>query len=525
MAKARTHFVCRACGGVQTRWMGKCPDCGAWDGLERFVEPKAVAGAASAGAGLADAWRLADHEESDKSGSVMLASPKALPLPMIEASDHPRLPSGLSELDRVLGGGFVPGSVVLLGGDPGIGKSTILLQSAAALAAEGRRVLYVSSEESAFQTRLRAERLFPESARRGGGGGQGADGDAGGYGRGDAGGAPDVAALGNLYVLADTELGRIVEQARQIRPDLLVIDSIQLVYKSDVPGAPGSVAQVRRCCTELVCLAKVATMTVALVGHVTKDGQIAGPRLLEHLVDVVLSFEGDRHHAHRVVRGIKNRFGTTLEVGLFSMGERGLEEVDVLSRGLDPHAPSRPGTVVAPILHGTRCIPVEIQALVAPTFPGAARRRVSGLDANRLAMAIAVLEQHADIRLSDQDVFASAVGGLRVIEPAADLAMCLAIAGAFLRKAVGTATAVIGEVGLGGEIRPVQRMEQRIGESLRLGFRRLLVPVDALSAELPKAAKGKGRSAAELIGVRDITAAMACVHGGESHSRAGSRGD
>jgi len=478
--------------------MGKCPDCGAWDGLERFVEPKVTAGAASAGPGFADAWRLADQEDAGGSSSL-LASPKALPLPMIEAADHPRLPSGLGELDRVLGGGFVPGSVVLLGGDPGIGKSTILLQSAAALAAQGRRVLYVSSEESAFQTRLRAERLFP-------GAGEGPV-----TGEGVA--APAVAGLGNLYVLADTELGRIVEQARQIRPDLMVIDSIQLVHKSDVPGAPGSVAQVRRCCTELVCLAKVATMTVALVGHVTKDGQIAGPRLLEHLVDVVLSFEGDRHHAHRVVRGIKNRFGTTLEVGLFSMGERGLEEVDVLSRGLDPHAPSRPGTVVAPILHGTRCIPVEIQALVAPTFPGAARRRVSGLDANRLAMAIAVLEQHAEIRLSDQDVFASAVGGLRVIEPAADLAMCLAIAGAHLRKAVGTATAVIGEVGLGGEVRPVQRMEQRIGESLRLGFRRLLVPVDALHAELPKGARGKGAAKPELIGVRDLGAAMACVHG------------
>jgi len=503
MAKSRTHFVCRSCGGVQSRWMGKCPDCGAWDGLERFVEPKVVH-AASAGPALADAWRLADESDGDGGASSHRSAPRAMPLPMIEAADHPRLPSGLAEFDRVLGGGFVPGSVILLGGDPGIGKSTILLQTAAALAAGGKRVLYVSSEESAFQTRLRAERLFADEGR----------GRAGKPVAALEGSAvvPVMAGLDNLYVLADTELGRIVEQARHVRPDLLVIDSIQMVHKSDVPGAPGSVAQVRRCCTELVCLAKVSDMTVALVGHVTKDGQIAGPRLLEHLVDVVLSFEGDRHHAHRVVRGIKNRFGTTLEVGLFSMGERGLEEVDVLSRGLDPNAPSRPGTVVAPVLHGTRCIPVEIQALVAPTFPGAARRRVSGLDANRLAMAIAVLEQHAEIRLGDQDVFASAVGGLRVMEPAADLALCLAIAGAHLRRGVGAATAVFGEVGLGGEIRPVQRMDQRIGEALRLGFRRLLVPVEAQSALCGGAAKGRGK--AELIGVRDIGAAMACVHQG-----------
>jgi DNA repair protein RadA/Sms len=443
MARAKTHYLCRVCGGVQSRWMGKCPDCGTWDALEPYTEPAEAVGT---GRGtLAEAWTAG--AEGPASAAVA-----AVPLPQIETTDIQRLPTGVAELDRVLGGGFVPGSVVLLGGDPGIGKSTLLLQAAADLAQDGRRVLFVSSEESAYQTRLRAQRLFV------------------GAGASDKKATPGLDELHHLYVLADTNLARIVEQARQIRPEVMVLDSIQMVYKSDLEASPGSVAQLRRCCMELVQVAKISGMAIALVGHVTKDGQLAGPRLLEHLVDAVLSFEGDRHHAHRVVRCIKNRFGTTLEVGLFEMTGSGLEQVRDVGRLLDPGKPPQPGSVICPVLHGTRCLLVELQALTATGFLGSVKRRTSGLDSNRLAMLIAVLEQHAGLRLADQDVFASAVGGLRVVEPAADLALCLAIAGAFRRCRVPAGMAVVGEVGLGGEVRPVDQIQQRAREASRLGY-------------------------------------------------------
>lgn len=428
--------------------MGKCPDCGAWDALEPYTEP-ADKGGASHGE-LAEAWIAG-------AGGRGEAIVTAVPLPQIETTDVQRVPTGLAELDRVLGGGFVPGSVVLLGGDPGIGKSTLLLQAAASLARQGRRVLYVSSEESAYQTRLRAQRLFEPAT-----------------GAADAPG-PSLAGLEHLYVLADTNLARIVEQARKIHPAVLVLDSIQMVYKSDLEASPGSATQLRRCCMELVQVAKISGMAIALVGHVTKDGQLAGPKLLEHLVDAVLSFDGDRHHAHRVVRGIKNRFGTTLEVGLFEMTGSGLVEVRDVGRLLDPHKPPQPGSVVCPVLHGTRCLLVELQALTATGFLGGAKRKTSGLDPNRLAMLIAVLEQHAGLRLGDQDVFASAVGGLRIVEPAADLALCLAIAGAFRRRHVPSGVAAVGEVGLGGEVRPVHQIQQRAREAARLGYGELVV--------------------------------------------------
>jgi DNA repair protein RadA/Sms len=443
MAKARTQYVCSTCGGVQSRWMGKCPDCGAWDALQSFTPSKPKAAVSHAGA--VAAWT------ADDGANVPAAL--ATPLPEVDAPDVSRLGTGIRELDRVLGGGFVAGSAVLLGGDPGIGKSTLLLQAAGRLAGAGHRVLYVSSEESAHQTRLRAERLF---------GGLGEEDDS----------APG---LEELFVLAETDLSRIVEQARRVRPAVLVLDSVQLVYKADLEAAPGSVAQLRRCCTDLVYLAKVSNMAIAVVGHVTKDGQLAGPKLLEHLVDVVLSFEGDRHHAHRVVRGIKNRFGTTLEVGLFEMTGGGLLEVRDASALQDPAVRPQPGSVVCPVMHGSRCLLVEVQALTATGFLGSAKRRASGLDASRLAMLIAVLEQHGGVRLADQDVFASSAGGLRVTEPAADLALCLAIAGARLRRTIPAGTAVVGEVGLGGEIRPVHQVEQRIREATRLGFDRILI--------------------------------------------------
>lgn len=474
MVKTVVHYLCNACGGVQSKWMGKCPDCGAWDSLDRFIEPKDKG--SSAPTGLVEIWAGAE------SGPCELEVAKATRLPDIKTADIDHRPTGIGEFDRVLGGGFVTGSVILLGGDPGIGKSTLLLQVAGNMARRKDRVLYVTSEESAYQTRLRARRLFediPGSAEHD----QGAN-----------------TALDELFVLADTNLARIIEQARVVRPLLMVIDSVQMVYKSDLEAAPGSVAQIRRCCMELVYLAKATGMIIVLVGHITKDGQLAGPKLLEHLVDVVLTFEGDRHHSHRVVRGNKNRYGTTLEVGLFEMTGRGLRELTDSASLLDPNAIARPGSVICPAIHGTRCLLLEVQALTATGFLGSAKRRSSGLDANRLAMLIAVLEKHGGLRLADQDVFVSAVGGLKVVEPAADLALSLAIAGAHYSKVIDPGTAVVGEVGLGGEIRSVHQVEQRVREVKRRGFKRLVLPESLVTTvENP---------GVELQGVRTIGEAL-----------------
>jgi len=468
--------------------MGKCPDCGTWDALEKFIEPKA---AKDAHAGLAESWAAEVADGMRASGGAGGGLPSvagtavATSLPDIQMTDVSRRPTGIAEFDRVLGGGLVAGSVIMLGGDPGIGKSTLMLQAAGQLARREVRVLYVTSEESAYQTRLRAERLFAQDGvKLSPSTPQATDG---------------VQAMGQLYVLADTNLARIVEQARQIQPAVCVIDSIQMVYKSDLEASPGSVTQLRRCATELVYLAKVSGMAIVLVGHVTKDGQLAGPKLLEHLVDAVLSFEGDRHHAHRVVRGIKNRFGTTLEVGLFEMTGGGLAEVANAAAMLDPTARPQPGSVVCPAMHGTRCLLVELQALTATGFLGAAKRKTSGLDSNRLAMLIAVLEKHGGLRLADQDVFASAVGGLKVIEPAADLALCLAIAGAHYRKAMPPGVAVVGEVGLGGEIRHAHQMDQRTREATRLGYHTLVVPRET---------KSLGPKSAKLLPVKRLSEAM-----------------
>lgn len=459
MAKAKAHYICRSCGGVQVQWMGKCPDCGTWDALERFVEPKPEK---SAHRGLAESWATAVAGEESSSTPIGQAVAIAMPLPEIQSADVARLPTGIGEFDRVLGGGLVPGSVILLGGDPGIGKSTLLLQAAGRMAQQGQRVLYVSSEESAYQTRLRAERLFEHEGIR--------------INPVNAQAVEGIAQLDQLYVLADTNLARIVEQARKVRPAVCVIDSIQMVYKGDLDAAPGSVAQLRRCCMELVYLAKISGMAIALVGHVTKEGALAGPKLLEHLVDAVLSFEGDRHHAHRVVRGVKNRYGTTLEVGLFEMTGAGLIEIADVAALIDPATQPNPGSVVCPAMHGSRCLLVELQALTATGFLGSAKRKTSGLDSNRLAMLIAVLEKHGGLRLADQDIFASAVGGLKIIEPAADLALCLAIAGAHYRRAMPPGVAVAGEVGLGGEVRHVHQLQQRVREAQRLGYRTIVLP-------------------------------------------------
>ncbi len=445
--------------------MGKCPDCNAWDSLEeQRVEKSATRDPQR---GLIEQWQA----EGGASEGIAATSTENIARPIAEAGSAdgpvPRLNTGIAELDRVLGGGIVAGSAVLVGGDPGIGKSTLMLQAAGAMGRGemGSRdqgikrmplshdpsiptsVLYVSSEESAEQVRMRATRL----------------------GVGDS---------PNLFVLSDTNLARIVEQTRRVLPRVLVIDSVQMIYKADLDAAPGSISQLRRCCAELVYLAKVSNIAVVLVGHVTKDGQLAGPRLLEHLVDAVLYFEGDRYHAHRILRGVKNRFGTTQEIGIFEMTGGGLKEVPGgLGVGvLEPGAGAKVGAVICPILTGTRCVLVEIQALTATGFLGAAKRKSSGLDTNRLAMVIAVLEQHAELRLADRDIFASSVGGIRVVEPASDLSLLLAIAGAHYKRKLEPGTAVIGEVGLGGEVRMVSQLEMRISEAARLGFKRIICP-------------------------------------------------
>ena len=480
MAKTRTIFICTSCGSTHSRWMGKCPDCGTWDTLEEsHFDKSANTDPHRGGGGFIEAKGAGD-------------SPVATAITQVMANNISlrRLPTGITELDRVLGGaeneqckGLVPGSVVLVGGEPGIGKSTLLLQAAGAWAAPVKldqsdpdwtsKVLYVSSEESAQQVQMRASRL-------------------------------GVADSDNLFVLSDTNLARIMEQARKIKPDVCVIDSIQMIYKSDLEAAPGSVTQLRRCCAELVYFAKATGTAIVLVGHVTKEGTLAGPRMLEHMVDAVLYFEGDRYHSARIVRAIKNRFGTTLELGIFEMTGQGLQQLPggmsvAAISGSDEH---RPGAVVCPAMHGSRCVLVELQALTATGFVGSAKRKSSGLDSNRLAMLIAVLEQHGGLRLADRDVFASAVGGLKIIEPASDLALALAIAGAHYRRSLPPTTIAIGEVGLGGELRPATQLEQRLRESARLGYTHAFIPDPGKHHKLTKI---KGM---ELIPIRNVSQAI-----------------
>lgn len=527
MGKSKQVFACSACGSVQTKWQGKCPDCNAWDSLvaERIetkvkVDPRAGAvsswarnaraglgsglgsrssfGSGSGLAGMADELGLPPSAHAE--AVAMAQASAARPVTAVDAEGGAagrRIATGITEFDRVLGGGLVAGSAVLLGGDPGIGKSTLMLQAAGALARRGTRVLYVSSEESAEQVKMRASRL----------------------GAGD---------LPELFVLSDTSLTRISEQAarvlgevddgpRRATAPVMIIDSVQMVYHPQVDAFPGSITQLRRCTAELVFMAKATGAAIMLVGHVTKDGVLAGPRLLEHLVDAVLYFEGDRYHAHRVVRAVKNRFGSTLEIGLFEMTGAGLTPApDGALIAAGTQGPPRPGTVVCPVQTGTRTLLVELQALTATGFPGAVKRKSSGLDSSRLAMLIAVLEQHGGLRLADRDVFASAVGGVRVAEPAADLALLLAIAGAHYRKAMPERTCAVGEVGLGGEVRPVSQLEARLGEAARLGFERVIVPWGS-SKQAPHAlagAKGRAKAGAralELMEVRDVNQAIALL--------------
>ena len=438
-----------------------------WDSLERYREPEA-----------------ADHGSSLLAGAeeTIVGAPDgrpfgAVPLGEVPVGDVARIPTGVAELDWVLGGGVVPGSAILLGGDPGVGKSTLLLQALASMAGpaggrpaspEPRSVLYVSSEESAGQVRLRAERL-------GGADRQG------------------------LLVLSEVSLPRILEQVRRHRPAVIAVDSIQMLHRPDLPAAPGSATQLRRCCLDLVATAKRTGSVVVVVGHVTKDGQLAGPKLLEHLVDVVLSFEGDRHHAHRVIRAVKNRFGSTAEIGLLEMATHGLAEPAAGTLSLDAEAGTRPGSVVFPTVAGSRGLLAEIQALTATAIPGTARRRGSGLDTSRLAVTIAVLEKHGGLRLAERDVFAAATGGLRIAEPACDLAVALAIAGAHYGRVIGRGVAAFGEVGLTCEVRPVANAEARYAEARRRGIERVIVPASQKDLAVRDASIDRVRTIGEAL--------------------------
>ena len=464
MAKDKTLYACNECGGTNPRWLGKCPHCGAWNSLVEVVAeaPATSKNRLSSGPkGLAPSAELAVLSE-------------------IEAADVARTPTGLSELDRVLGGGVVEGGVVLIGGDPGIGKSTLLLQALDALQRSNLSTLYVTGEESGAQVALRSRRLGLEQSQ--------------------------------VKVLAEIQLEKIVATLDANRPAIAVIDSIQTLYSDQLSSAPGSVAQVRECAAHLTRAAKASGVAIVLVGHVTKEGALAGPRVLEHMVDTVLYFEGDTHSSYRLIRAIKNRFGAVNEIGVFAMTERGLKGVANPSAiFLSQHSQPVPGSCVLVTLEGTRPMLVEIQALVDSGGPSPRRLSV-GLERDRLAMLLAVLHRHAGVACMDQDVFVNAVGGVRISEPAADLAAMLAITSSLRGKALPQGFLAFGEVGLAGEVRPAPRGQERLKEAAKLGFSVAVVP----KANLPKksdAALTKALEGMRIFPVERIEEALEVVRG------------
>ncbi len=424
MAKTRVQFICQTCGAAYPRWAGQCKSCGEWNTmLETIVQPRKDPTAARA-------WMPVSHPQS---------------LPDIEADQFQRLPVASGELARVLGGGIVPGSVVLIGGDPGIGKSTLLLQASAQLAEGPKPVLYISGEESVHQIKMRADRLGLQQSA--------------------------------LYVVSEVSLDQIIGHIEQLGPRLVVVDSIQAITSEELESSAGTVSQVKACATALLRLAKANAIPMFLVGHVTKAGAIAGPRVLEHIVDAVLYLEGDRFHTYRLLRGVKNRFGSTHEVGVFEMTELGMVEVANPSEAfLAERLPNTAGSSIAVTMEGTRPLLVEIQALASTTSFGQPRRTANGVDFNRLLLLVAVLSKRVGLRLFDQDVFVNVVGGLRISEPAADLALALAIASSFQNRPLPADMAAVGEVGLSGEIRTVSHLSRRLHEAAKLGFGRCLVP-------------------------------------------------
>lgn len=451
MAKRKTKFMCNSCGYESAKWMGRCPGCSEWNQMVEEVEVV-----------VKGPRRTFQHSEGVKQ--------KAIPITAIEIADEPRVDTDLAELNRVLGGGIVPGSLVLIGGDPGIGKSTLLLQVSALLANKGQRVLYMSGEESVRQTKLRAERLGVTSAE--------------------------------LYIYSETNLELVNEAIDSVEPKFVVIDSIQTVHHPEVTSAPGSVSQVRECTAELMRIAKTKNIAIFLVGHVTKEGQIAGPRLLEHMVDTVLYFEGERHHTYRILRSQKNRFGSTNEIAIFEMLQGGLKEVlNPSELFLQERSQGAAGSTVVASMEGTRPILVEIQALVTPTSFNYPKRMASGIDQNRVQLLMAVLEKRMGMLLQTQDAYIKVAGGVKLDEPAIDLAVLTTIVSSYRDVAVSAHDCFIGEVGLTGEVRRVSRVEQRVQEAAKLGFKRAIIPASNLGGwDYPKGI--------QVVGVESINDAL-----------------
>ncbi|HEV2640875.1 MAG TPA: DNA repair protein RadA [Actinocrinis sp.] len=431
----RPSFRCGECGLTATKWVGRCPECQTWGSVEEIGLAKTRTAAA---------------------GPV---SAPARPIGEVDATTATARPTGVGELDRVLGGGVVPGAVILLAGEPGVGKSTLLLAVAAACAEPDHRVLVVTGEESAAQVRMRADRI----------------------------GALDP----NLYLAAETDLGAVLGHLDQVKPDLLVLDSIQTFASAEIDGAPGGMTQVREVASNLIRVAKERDLAVILIGHVTKDGSIAGPRLLEHLVDVVLQFEGDRHSPLRLIRAVKNRYGPTDEIGCFEMRDTGIEGLpDPSGLFMNRHTEPVPGTCVTVTLEGRRPLVCEVQALVSPSPLPQPRRATSGVDNSRVSMVMAVLERRGRAPLGKSDVFVATVGGVKLVDPAADLAVALAMATGIMDKALPPDTAAFGEISLAGEVRPVRGLDRRLSEAARLGFKVALIPRRAEGEEMPKVPQG-----------------------------------
>jgi len=423
MKPVKTAFFCQDCGYQSAKWLGKCPACGTWNRFVEEEEPSAV---------------------SEREAELSFNTPP-LPISEITAEEGDRVETGIEEVDRVLGGGIVKGSVILVGGEPGIGKSTLLLQVLQHLAVRGSKVLYISGEESAKQIRLRGQRISALS--------------------------------GNLLVLTEISIEKILQHVRDIQPKILVIDSIQTTYASSLSSAPGSVGQVREGAQQFVLLAKKTGVPVFIIGHVTKDGAIAGPKILEHMVDTVLYFEGDSGHPYRIIRAIKNRYGPTNEVGVFEMGDSGLKEVsNPSSFFLNERPDGTVGSVVVPSIEGTRPILIEIQSLVGTNLFGTPRRTAIGVDHNRVSLLTSVMDKVWGKNICGHDIFLNVTGGIKVDEPAVDLGVVSAILSSFLDRPINPQTAVLGEVGLTGEIRRVSQIEERVKEAARMGFTRCILP-------------------------------------------------
>jgi DNA repair protein RadA/Sms len=455
--KTKTIYACQECGAQSQKWLGRCPECQAWNSLVEETSVPVVAGAGAAAASAGSRYSLA------ASGGPRLYED-------IDTVVSTRLTTGIDEFDRVLGGGVVPGSLVLIGGEPGIGKSTLLLQAAAHFAHTTGPVLYSSGEESEHQIKSRGERLGVERAP--------------------------------LYLLAETCLERILEEIGRLKPSLIIVDSIQTVFSLKFQSAPGSVGQVRESATQLLFAAKGQNIPTFLVGHVTKDGNLAGPKVLEHIVDTVLYFEGEKHHSHRIVRAVKNRFGAVSEMGVFEMTGKGLKAVPNPSALFLAERPANvPGSAVLCCIEGSRPLLVEVQALVSTTSYGNARRMASGIDQNRLSLLLAVLEKRAGLNLLGEDVFINVAGGMTVDEPAADLAVVGAVASSLRNRPIRPGTAVFGEVGLAGEIRGTTQASLRLREAAQMGFTRIVVPEGNVSRD-------EAPPGCEIVTVRNVGEAL-----------------